>query len=228
MEYSEGQFACSTASAALVLTWGDGSGRGTDGSFTVADHPLKMWNRKWSPCVYQFCSNWKEFETLRLTLERLLEEEDSDIVRGTTIFYFYQQLDSLLDRSIQFVRVPLALCAHQGDRILEMGLACSHLQVIQVSGLVMINQGTYCLSGGIWMTTRQGLASPRQLRQALLDPLTLDSSHTKSVGPVSPGSQQLTGHTAISRGSETPTTSSVASPSASCHQKLLSRLSPFF
>jgi hypothetical protein len=79
LKYGEGQFARSIASATLVPTWGDGSDRGTGGTFTVADGPLKLWKGKWSPCLYQFSSNWKELETLKLTLKRLLERRTTQV-----------------------------------------------------------------------------------------------------------------------------------------------------
>jgi hypothetical protein len=87
LEHGNERFARSTKSATLVLTWGDGSGTGTGGTFTVGKEPLKMWKGKWHPCVHQFSSNWKELETLKLTLERLLDE-DPNHVRGTAVFYF--------------------------------------------------------------------------------------------------------------------------------------------
>ena len=42
---------------------------------------------QWSVYVYKFSSNWKELETLCLTLVELMKLDRSDM-EGTTIFYF--------------------------------------------------------------------------------------------------------------------------------------------
>ena len=71
-----GHYARATQSATLVPTWGDDSGTGTGGTYQlpnqfVEERPLKMWKGKCSPIVYKFSSNWKELQTLNLTLQRL-------------------------------------------------------------------------------------------------------------------------------------------------------------
>jgi hypothetical protein len=87
-------FARVTKSATLVPTWGNGSGTSTGGTYQLPPsgtfeecQPLKMWKGKWSPIVCKYSSNWKELQTLNLTLQRL-EEDDPASIRGTTVFYF--------------------------------------------------------------------------------------------------------------------------------------------
>lgn len=172
LETGEGKFARSTASATLIPTFGDGSGTGTGGTYAIPDGPLKMWKGKWSPFVYQFSSNWKELATLRLTLDRLLEE-DPHSVKGTTVFYFTDNSTVYWIAASGSSASPRLHALIEDIRLLEMKLGC-HLQVIHVPGLVMIQQGTDGLSRGIWMTSLQGLEDSRRLTQAVFDPVPYD------------------------------------------------------
>jgi hypothetical protein len=121
-----------------VPTWGDGSSTGTGGTFTVAEGPLNMWKGKWSPCVYQFSSNWKELEMLKLTLERLLKEEDPSLVQGTMVFYFTDNCMVYWIVALGLSGSPPLHALIKNIRVLKIWLGC-HLQVVQVSGIVMIS-----------------------------------------------------------------------------------------
>jgi hypothetical protein len=90
------QFASSKTSATLVPMWGDGSGTGTGGTFTVPDGPLRMWKGKWSPVVYRFSSNWKELMTLKLSLLHIKTERPWVNKRDNRLLFYRQQL-GLLD-----------------------------------------------------------------------------------------------------------------------------------
>lgn len=171
LEYGKGHFARSIASTTLVPAWGDGSGTGTGGTFTVPDGPLKMWKGKWSPCLYQV--NWKEVEILKLALERLLEEDNLSVVQGTTVFYFTDNSTVYWITSSGSYGSPRLNVLIDDIWILESRLGC-HLQVVHVPGIVMFSQGTDGPNQGIWMTTLQGLADPRRLTQAVFHPLTFD------------------------------------------------------
>jgi hypothetical protein len=57
--------------------------------------------------------------------------------------------------------------------LLELELGCS-LQVIHVSGTIMISQGTDGLSRGIWMNVLQGLEDSGRLTQTVFAPLRFD------------------------------------------------------
>jgi hypothetical protein len=122
--------------------------------------------------VYQFSSNWKELATLRLTLDRL-PEEDPHSVKGTTVFYFTDNSTVYWIAASGSSASPHLHALIEDIRLLEMKLGC-HLQVIHVPGLVMIQQGTDGLSRGIWMTSLQGLEDSRRLTQAVFDPVPYD------------------------------------------------------
>ena len=62
----------------LVPNWGDSSSTGMGGTLGLPDHPLQMWMGQWALHVYKFSSNWKELETLRLTMLELLKQEHPD------------------------------------------------------------------------------------------------------------------------------------------------------
>jgi hypothetical protein len=96
-----GWYTRATESATLVPSWGDGSGTDMGRMYElpetkfigpthgeVPDSGLRMWKDKWSPLVCHFSSNWKELQTLSLTLQHI-EEVDPIAVRGTTVFYFH-------------------------------------------------------------------------------------------------------------------------------------------
>jgi hypothetical protein len=168
----KGRFARAINSATLVPAWGDGSGTGTGGTFAVPDAPLKMWKGKWSPCGYQFSSNWKDPSTLQLTLECLLQE-DPAALQGTTVFYFTDNSTTYRISASGSSKSPKLHQLIESIRILEICLGC-HLQVVHVPGLLKIWQGTDGLSRGIWMTALQGLTDTRRLTQAVFDPLSFD------------------------------------------------------
>jgi hypothetical protein len=174
-----GRFACATKSATLVPTWGGGSGTGTGGTYQLPPsgtfeecQPLKMWKGKWRPIVYKYSSNWKELQTLNLTLQRL-EEDDPASIRGTTVFYFTDNSTVYWISAAGSSKSPTLHVLIEEIRTREIRLGC-FLEVIHVPGLIMILQGTDALSRGIWISPFQGLMDPARITQAVFDPLTFD------------------------------------------------------
>jgi hypothetical protein len=94
----------------LGVTWGDGSGTGTGGTFKEVQHTnvpiIDTWMGTWASHVSNFDSNWRELRTLLWTMERLnrkdrkqdesgqvsfLEQDtrpSKGTVEGGTLFYF--------------------------------------------------------------------------------------------------------------------------------------------
>jgi hypothetical protein len=174
-----GRYARATKSATLIPTWGDGSGTGTGGTYQLPRggtfeecKPLKMWKGKWSPIVYKYSSNWKELQTLNLTLQRL-EEDDPTSIRGTTVFYFTDNSTVYWISAAGSSKSPALHALIEEIRTREIRLGC-FLEVIHVPGLVMILQGTDALSRGIWISPFQGLMDPARITQAVFDPLQFD------------------------------------------------------
>jgi hypothetical protein len=172
-----GRYARATQSATLVPTWGDGSGTGTGGTYQlpnrfVEERPLQMWKGKWSPIVYKFSSNWKELQTLNLTLQRL-EEDDPESIKGTTVFYFTDNSTTYWISAAGSSKNPALHALIEEIRTREIRLGC-FLEVIHVPGLIMILQGTDALSRGIWISPFQGLMDPARITQAVFDPLPFD------------------------------------------------------
>jgi hypothetical protein len=167
-----GRHARSIRSATLVPTWGDGSGTGTGGTLDLPDQPLKMWLGKWAVVVFKFSSNWKELETLRLTM-RQLQHEHPDEVRGTTLFYFTDNSTTYWIAAAGSSGYPKLHALIVDIKLIEQELDC-HLQVIHVPGLVMITQGTDGLSRGVWMSALHSPIDQRYITQAVFDPVHYD------------------------------------------------------
>jgi hypothetical protein len=91
LEANQGQTSRADNASILVPTFGDGSGTGTGGTVQYdLDEPMQMWKAVWTSEARANTSNWKEAETLRLTLERAKFEGRVEI-RGCTFFLFYGQ-----------------------------------------------------------------------------------------------------------------------------------------
>ena len=137
------------AAATFIPAWGDGSGTGTGGTYTPPrgqgnSETMRMWKGKWAPYVHHFSSNWRELQTLLLTLEQI-EQDPAVQTQGTTVFYFtdnsttYWVAASGSSPSPELHKLATAI------RLKEVALGC-HLEVIHVPGLVMIQQGADSLS----------------------------------------------------------------------------------
>jgi hypothetical protein len=124
----------------------------------VPESGLRMWKGKWSPLVYHFSSNWKELQTLNLTLQRI-EEDDTIAVRGTTVFYFTDNSTTYWIAASGSSKSASLHSLIEAIRTRELRLGC-YLEVIHVPGIVMIQQGADALSRGIWISPLQGLMDP--------------------------------------------------------------------
>jgi hypothetical protein len=69
------------------------------------DEPLQMWKAVWSTQARLNMSNWKEAETLRLTLQRAKASGRSEI-RGCTLFYFTDNVVSYYGVTAGASRIP--------------------------------------------------------------------------------------------------------------------------
>jgi hypothetical protein len=136
----------------MGVTWGDGSGTGTGGTFELVQHRhtpvLETWMGTWAAHVAHFDSNWRELRTLLWTLEQLSGAtnhggealpisslaEKPDPARGTldggTLFYF---TDNMM--------VTYYIVHNRKIKIIELRLGC-RLEPIHVPGRLMIVQGT--------------------------------------------------------------------------------------
>ena len=133
------------------VTWGDGSGTGTGGTFEwfAADSgplpSMDMWMGVWGPVVHRFSSNWRELRTLVASLSRLSS------VQGHQLFYFtdnmvvYDIVRKGSSSSPELHRLVQEL------KILELQLDC-RLEVVHVPGRTMIVQGTDGQSRGLWIS----------------------------------------------------------------------------
>jgi hypothetical protein len=163
-----------TARAALLTpSWGDGSGTGTGGTIQIPGQPHQLqWMGSWSPTVFKFSSNWKELQTLVLTLERLFRDHSTDVA-GTTVFYFTDNLVTYFITSAGSSRTPALHTLIRRVKELELALDL-HLVVVHVPGVVMIQQGTDGLSRGIWATALHSQTDPVSINAAVFAPLQFD------------------------------------------------------
>jgi hypothetical protein len=161
----------------LGVTWGDGSGTGTGGTFEEVQHTaeptIDTWMGTWAPHVANFDSNWRELRTLLWTMERLVRKDDQgkDVsflasepraakgtVEGGTLFYF---TDNMVTYYIVHNGSSTSPSLHKLIRrikILELLLGC-RLEPIHVPGRLMILQGADGLSHGMWMSADHVLRS---------------------------------------------------------------------
>jgi hypothetical protein len=164
----------------LGVTWGDGSGTGTGGTFEEVQHTnepiIDTWMGTWASHVSNFDSNWRELRTLLWTMERLnrkdCEQDESGqvsfleqnarplkgTVEGGTLFYF---TDNMVTYYIVHNGSSTSPSLHNLIRrikILELRLKC-RLEPIHVPGRLMILQGADGLSRGIWMSADHVLRS---------------------------------------------------------------------
>jgi hypothetical protein len=164
----------------LGVTWGDGSGTGTGGTFEEVQHVnepiIDTWMGTWGSHVSNFDSNWRELRTLLWTMERLNRKDrehdttgqvsfleksakpSRGTVEGGTVFYF---TDNLVTYYIVHNGSSTSSSLHaliRRIKILELRLKC-RLEPIHVPGRLMILQGADGLSRGIWMSADHVLRS---------------------------------------------------------------------
>ena len=72
----------------LIPMYGDGSGTGTGGIISVPGSSPLMWSVVWNAILYLLTSNFKELNTLLLSLWNLRDYGDLDTIWHLTVFYF--------------------------------------------------------------------------------------------------------------------------------------------
>lgn len=153
-----------TRAATLIPTYGDGSGTGTGGTVQLPDAPLQMWMGQWSPHVFSYSSNWKELNTLNLTLTQL--EQHPKAVRETTVFYFTDNIVTYFICSAGSSTNPVLHQLVESILLRALRLQCD-LQVIHVPGKLLIQQGTDGLSRGVWMSYHNWDRTPENITNGI-------------------------------------------------------------
>jgi hypothetical protein len=164
----------------MGVTWGDGSGTGTGGTFEEVQHSsiptIDTWMGTWATHVASFDSNWRELRTLLWTMERLNRkatpaQESGHVsflaksarpaqgsVEGGTLFYFTDNMVTYYIVHNGSSTSPSLHTLIRRIKILELLLKC-RLEPIHVPGRLMIQQGADGLSRGIWMSADHVLRS---------------------------------------------------------------------
>ena len=151
-------------SATLVPTYGDGSGTGTGGTIQLPDAPLQMWMGQWSPHVFSYSSNWKELNTLNLTLTQL--EHTPHAIRETTVFYFTDNIVTYFICNAGSSTNPILHSLVESILLRALRLRCD-LHVIHVPGKLLIHQGTDGLSRGVWMSYHNWDRTPENITKGI-------------------------------------------------------------
>ena len=69
--HGEGRMVRPSKAGTLIPMFGDGSGTGTGGILSLPNKPRLMWSATWNVRVSAFTSNYKELNTLKLSLIHL-------------------------------------------------------------------------------------------------------------------------------------------------------------
>ena len=172
LSVGRGRVVRGTHAGSLVPSFGDGSGTGAGGTFQLPDGPLQMWKGPWTPGVYHHSSNWKELETLRLSLQVVLDQGHAE-VRGCSLFYFTDNSTTYWICSGGTSKNDKLQGTLERIRLLEVQLGC-HLIVVHVPGLVMIQEGTDGLSRGLWINPWHGGIPREDLLTGIFAPHPVD------------------------------------------------------
>jgi hypothetical protein len=158
----------------MGVTWGDGSGTGTGGTFLEevqhhTDPTLDTWMGTWAPHVSSFDLNWRELRILLWTMKRLNRKDESKtsagrvsfleqsarqakgMVKGGTLFYFTDNMVTYYIVHNGSSTSPSLHLLIRHIKILELRLKC-RLEPIHVPGRLMVFQGADGLSRGIWVS----------------------------------------------------------------------------
>ena len=158
----------------LGVTWGDGSGTGTGGTVELLGFTAqRMWMGTWGPLSRQNTSNWKELETLQITLSRAVAEyrrTGHSPFLNCTLFYFTDNTVTYNCVTSGSSRSPLLHALIQQIRSAELILQC-HLEVVHVPGWLMIRQGTDALSRGVWIAHHHDRVPTRVLLHEIFAPV---------------------------------------------------------
>ena len=167
--------ACQTAHSAegsfFTPTWGDGSGTGTGGTIETVVLRLTQWMGAWLPSSLPRSSNWKELNTLLLTLQQIAQSKVlRSEVAGTTVFYFTDNVVSYYISHSGASRIKLLHQLIMRIKALEQQLGI-RLEVVHVPGLGMIIQGTDGLSRGVWVGKDHTAQPSPQFTRSVFNPV---------------------------------------------------------
>jgi hypothetical protein len=151
--------------------WGDGSGTGTGGTIQIASFEILQWMGAWMPAALPHTSNWKELNTLLLSLQQVQDDPDRcAAVSGTAVFYFTDnEVTYYIAHSGSSRYVPLhnlVMKIKDLERALQV-----HLEVVHVPGKAMIGQGTDGLSRGIWISPHHSSQPTATYTHSVFDPV---------------------------------------------------------
>jgi len=131
----------------------------------------------WHLVVIHHSSNWKELQTLLLTLERLRGRPRTDL-EGTTVFYFTDNMVTYFIVASGASRSPQLHSLILSIKLLEMELGIT-LVVVHVPGVVMIKQGTDGQSQGVWTTPLHAHLTQTAINAAIFAPMVFDYPWTQ-------------------------------------------------
>jgi hypothetical protein len=140
------------------------------------------------PAALPRTSNWKELNTLLLTLQQLQSDPvRRAAVQGTTVFYFTDnEVTYYIAHSGSSRYAPLHSLVMQ-TKELERTLQV-HLEVVHVPGKAMIRQGTDGLSRGIWISPHHSSQPTLTYTRSVFDPV-------RWAPPLTPWVQGICGNT---------------------------------
>ena len=107
-----------------------------------------MWSAVLNAVVYHFTLNYKELNTLLLSLQNLHDYEYPDTFCHSTVVYFTDNTVLHYIGASRSSGIPSLHALITSIRLLEIDLVI-HIVVIHIPGVVMIDQVTDGLSQGI-------------------------------------------------------------------------------
>jgi hypothetical protein len=135
---------------------------------------MQMWKAVWTTSARLHSSNWKEAETMHLTLQRAKAEGRRDI-KGCTFFYFTDNIVTYYAMAKGASRIPSLHAIVAACKELEAELGC-HLEPIHVPGTTIILQTTDGLSRGVWGTALHDRLSQRVVLSEIFAPLPFETN----------------------------------------------------
>jgi hypothetical protein len=156
----------------LVPSFGDGSGTGTGGTVQYClDKPLQMWKAVRTTSAHLNSSNWKEAETLRLTLARAKSSGRAE-VRGCIFLYFTENIVTYFAVAKGASKIPSLHPIVAACKELEADLGCQ-LEPVHVPGTTIILQTTDSLSRGIWGSALHNRVSQKAILSEIFAPIAM-------------------------------------------------------
>ena len=143
-------------------------GRYRDRAHNNFGRDMMLWMGQWTPFIFSYSSNWKELQTLLLTLQNIARDAPAEVY-GTTLFYFTDNMVTYYINASGSSRSPGLHALVEQIRYHELLLGCQ-LQVVHIPGVVMIEQGTDGLSRGIWASSLHQQVDQATLTKSIFRP----------------------------------------------------------